>query len=796
MSLLQQFLIGVRFVGLRAVLRMILNSLLKKNIERRFGGATRNGSDEMIRPEKMAEVTPFHAGATFLFNDDIRLEVTFLSASTVRVTWQPGRLPVEFAVESELTVALQVDVEQKGEAWSLSAGELAVTVDPDGIIHYSVEGEVFREDAPPVYQSPGWDHSAKLGENAFVFGLGERSRYNLRPGRYRMWNNDIGGSYGPGADPLYLTIPVYYCRQETGSYLIFYENSHDGHIAFDRQAKASFSGGALRLYVMSGSLPKTLEEYTRLTGRAPLPPLWSLGYHQCRWGYKSEADIRRVVNGFNEHELPLDVVHLDIDYMDGYRVFTVNRENFPDFKAMADELGADGVKLVTILDPGVKIDPEYEVYNSGLEQDVFLKLPDGKPLRGLVWPGWVHFPDFSKPETRVWWGEFYSLLVEAGVDGFWHDMNEPASFSAFGEKTLPRVTRHHLEGKEGTHEEAHNLYGGQMNRAGYEALQKINPEKRPWILTRSGWAGSQRYAWKWTGDVESTWPALKMTVGTVLGTGISGFPYTGSDIGGFSGSPDAELFTRWFQMSAFMALFRNHTATGAPLREPWVYGEPTTSICREFLNIRRSLMPYLYSLAWQAHLSGAPLARPLSWVDEEDQRLWEVDDSFMLGDALLVAPVVEQGAAFRKVTLPNGRWYSFWDDAVFEGGREIEVETPMERIPVFVKEGVILPLEEDGRRVLHYYVQNREAGEVFSQLYIDEGDGYNERREDKFTSRKVENVATLKWQKDGKYPLDEMVRVVVHGGNVLRARADGVELDWTAPYTEIPPFSNLRLELD
>jgi alpha-glucosidase len=375
-------------------------------------------------------------------------------------------------------------------------------------------------------------------------------------------------------------------------------------------------------------------------------------------------------------------------------------------------------------------------------------------------------------------------------------MNEPASFSAFGEKTLPRVTRHHLEGKEGTHEEAHNLYGGQMNRAGYEALQKINPEKRPWILTRSGWAGSQRYAWKWTGDVESTWPALKMTVGTVLGTGISGFPYTGSDIGGFSGSPDAELFTRWFQMSAFMALFRNHTATGAPLREPWVYGEPTTSICREFLNIRRSLMPYLYSLAWQAHLSGAPLARPLSWVDEEDQRLWEVDDSFMLGDALLVAPVVEQGAAFRKVTLPNGRWYSFWDDAVFEGGREIEVETPMERIPVFVKEGVILPLEEDGRRVLHYYVQNREAGEVFSQLYIDEGDGYNERREDKFTSRKVENVATLKWQKDGKYPLDEMVRVVVHGGNVLRARGDGVELDWTAPYTEIPPFSNLRLELD
>jgi alpha-glucosidase len=286
-----------------------------------------------------------------------------------------------------------------------------------------------------------------------------------------------------------------------------------------------------------------------------------------------------------------------------------------------------------------------------------------------------------------------------------------------------------------------------------------------------------------------------MTIGTVLGTGISGFPYTGSDIGGFSGSPDAELFTRWFQMSAFMALFRNHTAIGAPLREPWVYGEPTTSICRDFLQVRKSLMPYLYSLAWQAHLTGAPLARPLSWVDEEDQRLWEVDDSFMLGDSLLVAPVVEQGAAFRKVTLPNGRWYSFWDDVVFEGGREIMVETSLERIPVFAKEGTILPREEEGRRVLHYYVQSREAGEVVSQLYIDEGDGFNEGREDTFFSRKVENVATLRWQKDGNYPLEEKLRVVVHGANVQQVWVDGVGQDWTAPYTEMVPFTNLRLEL-
>jgi alpha-glucosidase len=610
-----------------------------------------------------------------------------------------------------------------------------------------------------------------------------------------MWNNDIGGSYGPGADPLYLTIPVYYCRQEIGSYLIFYENSHDGEIAVDQNAQASFSGGALRLYVMSGSLPETLEEYSRLTGRPPLPPRWAFGYHQCRWGYKSEADIRRIVEGFREHELPLDVIHLDIDYMDKYRVFTVNEENFPDFKGLADDLAAEGIKLVTILDPGIKIDPHYEVYKSGMEKDVFLKLPNGDPVRGLVWPGWVHFPDFSKQDARDWWGEMYRPFVEAGVDGFWHDMNEPASFSAFGESTLPRVTRHNQNGKEGSHEEGHNLYGGQMNRAGYEGLLKITPDKRPWILTRSGWGGTQRYAWKWTGDVESTWPALKMTIGTVLGTGISGIPYSGSDIGGFSGSPDAELFTRWFQMSAFMALFRNHAAIGAPLREPWVFGEPTTAICRDFLNVRRALIPYLYSLTWQAHLTGAPLVRPLSWLDELDARLWEVEDSFLLGDALLVAPVVEQGAAFRKVTLPHGRWYSYWDDVVFDGGGELVVETTIEKIPVFVREGVILPKQEEGHRVLHYYDQSREAGEVVSQLYIDEGDGFNERREDSFVTRKVDNIATLKWQRSGKYPLEDKVRVVIHGANVQQAWVDGVEQDWTAPYSEVVPFTNLRLEL-
>ena len=561
----------------------------------------------------------------------------------------------------------------------------------------------------------------------------------------------MGGTYGPERDPLYLTIPIYFCHNQIGSYLAFYENSNQGEIQFDEQASVEFNGGALRLYVMSGDLPDALDEYSRLTGRPAMPPQWALGYHQCRWGYKSEEEIREIAAGFKQNQLPLDAIHLDIDYMEGYRVFTVNQKQFPDLAGLAADLKAEGIKLVTIIDPGIKIDPKYAVYKSGIENDVFLKLPDGKLVRGLVWPGWVNHPDFSKQTTRFWWGELYRPLIEAGVDGFWHDMNEPSSMAAFGDSTLPIATQHSIEGREGSHIEGHNLYGAQMAQAGFEGISRISPKKRPWLLTRSGWAGVQRYAWKWTGDVESTWQGLKMTVRTILGTGISGIPYSGSDIGGFSGSPDAELFTRWFQMSTFMAFFRNHAANGAPLREPWQFGEPTLSICRNFLQERVKLMPYLYSLAWEAHQKGAPLVRPLGWLDADDERLWETEDSFMLGDALLVAPVVSHRAILRKVVLPKGRWYDYWTEEIYEGGEDYVLEAVIETIPVFIREGVVFPAQENGQRVLHYFVQTQAAGEVISRLYTDEGDGYGDKRVDAFTTRTLENVVTIKWKREGEF---------------------------------------------
>jgi alpha-glucosidase len=795
MSLMSKFFLAVRFVGLRATLRTILYSLYQRRIEKKFPNRQPAEQAIEIRPEKLEKVTPFHAGALFFFNDDLRLEVSFLSPVTARVSWHPGTLPVEYAVESDLTVALQVKTQQVGESWQLSAGAITVIVHPDGKVVYAIDGKAFRQDDPPWYRSPGWRSRTSLTEDADLFGMGERAGYHLRPGAYRLWNNDIGGSYGPGADPLYLNIPIYYCRQDIGSYLVFHENSHAGLVRFDQFAEVEFADGALRSYVIYGPLPEVLKQYSRLTGRAPLPPHWALGYHQCRWGYKSAEDVRDVVAGFKKHDLPLDVFHLDIDYMDGYRVFTFNQKNFPDIKGLTDELEADGIKLVTIIDPGVKIDRNYHVYQTGLQQDAFCKLPDDTPVRGLVWPGWVHFPDFTNPLTRRWWGELYRPFIEAGVAGFWHDMNEPAAFSAFGEPTLPRATRHNLDGREGDHNEGHNLYGAFMNKAGYEGISRIAPEKRPWLLTRSGWAGVQRYAWKWTGDVESSWDALKMTIGTVLGTGISGVPFSGSDIGGFSGSPDAELFTRWFQMSAFMALFRSHAAAGTPLREPWRFGDPYLSICRDFLNIRRTLIPYLYSLAWEANQTGAPLVRPLSWVDPDDHRLWEVGDQFMLGSSLLIAPVVEPGAVSRKVVFPNGRWYSYWDDIVVEGGGDVEVAAPLERIPVFVREGAVLPKNKNGERALHCYLPAEQLGDVTSLVYSDEGDGYGKRRVDSFSVVRRGNNVVLNWKRDGDYPVDDQVRIVMHGARIGRAWLDGVEIEWSELSAAMAPFSTLRLEL-
>ncbi|MBD2022078.1 glycoside hydrolase family 31 protein, partial [Leptolyngbya sp. FACHB-36] len=586
-------------------------------------------------------------------------------------------------------------------------------------------------------------------------------------------------------DPMYICIPVYLGLHNQGSYLVFYENSFDARFSFSEVATAAFEGGALRYYVAIGTPAHLLERYTELTGRAPMPPRWALGYHQSHWGYRTEEAVRKTYQGFEAHNLPLSVIHLDIDVQVGFRAFTVDPDRFPNLNGFIRELLEHGVQFVTILNPGVKASRASNLFLEGCVLDAFCKLPDGRFVVGPVWPGWCVFPDFTNPAVRRWWSRQYEFLLDVGVAGFWHDMNEPAAFITSGDRSLPpRATQHHMEGRGGTHLEAHNVYGMLQSQAAYDSLGHYRPQQRPFIVSRAGWAGLQRYAWTWTGDIECTWTALRQTISTVLGLGLSGIPYSGPDIGGFQGNPTAELYLRWFQMCSFITFCRTHSANNVEDRNPWTYGEPTLSIIRQFLQLRYKLMPYFYTLSWEASQKGYAPVRPAFWAEPTNTALWNLDDVFLLGDRLLIAPILQEGQRSRHVTLPSGRWYHFWDDAVVEN--QADLDAPLERIPVLVKAGTILPMEEGSynllpptegsrRLILHLYPPVEES--CTFTLYSDRGDGYEAYRLDHFQVRHIADGLDFVWDSEGEFAFPySQIQVQVHGRQVQQAWVDGAEI--------------------
>jgi alpha-glucosidase len=670
---------ALRFVGPTNTARAVAYALRRDRLDARrrpMAGAQSTHIGELKAKRKT------DAGAFFLF-EKAEVAIRFLAMDLVRITWTPGTPPRPYAlaqgdnVEKDDGKGPRIKHEEVHDGITMKTDALTLNFSDSGTLTLkNKRGQMLRQEDPPILQGGkggGWEHQAHLREGEAIHGLGERAAgLDLRGGIYRMWNTDVGGAYGPGRDPLYLGIPLYIGRHPLGSVLVFYENSHDGSIAFDHDvATANFEGGALREYLFVGDVPHLLSRYTELTGRAPLPPRWAFGFHQCRWGYKNEEDVRAVAEGFKKRDLPLDVIHLDIDYMDGYRVFTVDKKAFPDLPKLAADLKEDGIRLVTILDPGVKADEKYALYAEGKKERLFCRTPRGRPFLGVVWPGLAAFPDFTRPKTRAWWGFQYKKLLDQGISGFWHDMNEPASFAAWGDPSLPKNLSHNLDGIGGDHAEAHNVYGHLMAQSAYEVMKDEHGVERPWIVTRSGWAGTQRYAWKWTGDTESTWEALRMTIPQVINLGLSGIPYVGPDIGGFSGAPDKELFIRWFQLATFLPFMRVHSALDSPRREPWAFDDETVDICRTFLKLRHRLIPTFEKLAEETQAKGWPLVRPMFW-HSENADADGLEDQFFLGEDLLVAPVLEKGATERKVHLPKGKWRVFEEDEVLEGGK-IEV---------------------------------------------------------------------------------------------------------------------------
>lgn len=850
---------AVRGIGLANALRVAGYTRERQRIERRWPRPGPEGP--WTGPGGLRAVVATESGLKGGF-DAAEVSVSFFRDDLVELFWTPGGVGAdEVALPWPPGERLQVAVEaaEGPEGWTAATAELAVTLGRDGSLRFygpaprgSAPASVhrrplIRQEAPPNFREGEFTHRARLAPGERVHGLGEKAApLDLRGGSYRIWNLGPGGSYGPGADPLYVCVPAYFCRATgpAGSrpadpagpasssggpgYLVVYASTFPGRFDLGQSepeiAEHHFAGGPLRYYLMPGPVDRALERFTALVGRPDLPALWTLGYHQCRWSYYPAERVQRLAADFTAHEIPVDAIHLDIHYMDGYRVFTVDRRRFPDLAGLSRELAEQGVHLVTILDPGVKVDPGYYLYREGVERGYFCTLPDGSLATAPVWPGTCAFPDFSRADAREWWGRQYQRLLDAGVAGFWHDMNEPSVFTAHGEATLPTVTRH----QEGDHAALHNLYGVQNNQAGYEGLRRLAPDRRPFIISRSGWTGGQRFAWNWTGDVDSDWGAFRQTLRVLLNLGLSGQPFSGSDVGGFHGVPTPELYIRWLQMSAFVPFFRSHTVIYTPDQEPWSYGEPYTTIAREFIRLRYALLPLVYTLAWEAREKGWPLVRPLFWparrevdvdTSPEDQAAFEAaleaGDAFLFGDDLLVAPVFEPDGRSRDVPVPAGRWYDYWTGRVLTGPALVRLEAPLERLPLLVRAGAVLFMEDPAlsttrrsleRLYLHVFPPEPESRpgpgpEAGVQLYTDVGEGYGPHRVDAFHLRRpAADRLELRWEPDERpdaypWPYRETV-IIVHGPDrIHQAVVGGRERCFDQGSVPITPGEEVALRL-
>jgi alpha-glucosidase len=457
----------------------------------------------------------------------------------------------------------------------------------------------------------------------------------------------------------------------------------------------SFSAeqGNLDYYFIYGpQINQVIETYTRLTGRPYLPPKWSLGYQQCRWSYYPDTEVLRLAETFRENDIPADVIYLDIHYMDEYKIFTWDPDRFPNPANLLKQLSDMGFKVVVIIDPGVKADSNFAVAAEGIKNDYFLKYPDGQVYIGEVWPGPSYFPDFSRPQVRDWWGTLLGDLLDTGVSGFWNDMNEPAVWG----KAFPLEVLFYDDGNISSQKKMHNLYGLLMSQAAYDGYRKAKPNKRPFLLTRAGFAGEQRYTAVWTGDNLASEEHLELGIRMMIGAGISGIPYIGTDVGGFGKSPPAELFTRWLQVGIFSPLFRNHTHYNTKDQEPWTFGEDFEAINRQTISKRYQMLPYLYSLFWEAYESGSPILRPLFWHYQNDSIAYlnEFQHQFLVGEKLLVAPVTKTGHYLKKVYLPQGKWLDLNSEKMYEGPNSIIIDASLYQIPMFLNQGAILPSQE------------------------------------------------------------------------------------------------------
>ena len=745
-------------------------------------------------------------GATIVFERSV-LEVVVTAPDLIRLSWGPDDEPVGWAISPtpDLPGPGPITVEVHDGEVTVRTEAVVVRIDESGVSVLDLSGALRYHELPPLRRGARRTYRRRLRPAESISGLGEQAAgLDLRGMTLRLWNRDPGGAWGPGQNPLYASIPVMVSRSAAGATLAFVENSYDAELTVGSarhdapvDVEMRFVGGMVRTWVAVGNHASVLERYTGLTGRHPIPPRWALGYHQCRWGYRTQVEASEILAGFASREIPLSVLHLDIDYMDSYRVFSVSPERYRDLPALRSAAGAQGARLVTIVDPAVASRANDPVYAEGMAEGHFVVEDDGRVHVGTVWPGWAVFPDFTRPATRHWWSSLYPRLLDQGIDGIWHDMNEPTSITLTGDRTIPRSARHDNEGRGGDHRESHNVYGLLMNRAGHEGLVTARPERRPFIVSRSGWAGMQRYAWNWTADVTSTAAGLTQQITTFLGLGLSGVAFTGSDIGGFSGIPKPELYLRWLELGIVSPFARTHSVLGAPAREPWCWPSPFAEQVAALIALRYRILPYLYTLAGEVAASGAPMLRPLWWgqPDVDVPERAEEPPAMLLGPDLLCVISGSTRDETIALELPPGGWWRWRPlpgvagerpspDVRLTGGRRAEVDCVLGQPAWLARAGSILPLDDSWAHGEHPvgglrsdHAPGRLAFHVFpdadgraSGTYLDDaGDGYGPRRVDRLDLAEGE----MAWTSDGEHPRPSEVSVVVHGIVLTGAMVDG-----------------------
>ena len=741
----------------------------------------------------------------FTTDNDVVLQLTIVRDSVLRFRYSTTGLfekDFSYAITKYASTGYnELEISEDEERFMITTSKLICHVhkaDLGVAIFDAQDNTLISQDEAGFHWEEYYEHGGNIVKMSKIshdgesfYGLGDKPQsLNLKGKKFENWVTD-SYAYSKDQDPLYKAIPFYTCLHNKKAYGIFFDNSFKSYFDFaqERRNVTSFwaQGGEMNYYFIYGpKMEDVVSIYTDLTGKPhQLPPLWTLGFHQCKWSYYPESKVKEITSKFRELKIPCDAIYLDIDYMDGFRCFTWNKEYFPDPKRMVKELADDGFKTVAIIDPGIKIDKEYSVFKEGLEKDYFCKRADGPYMKGKVWPGECYFPDYTKPEVRDWWSDLFKELIEdIGIKGVWNDMNEPAVMEV-PNKTFPDDVRHDYDGNPCSHRKAHNVYGMQMARATYHGLKKFSYPKRPFVITRAAYSGTQRYTSTWTGDNVATWEHLWIANIQAQSLAMSGFSFVGSDIGGFAEQPKGELFARWIQLGVFHPFCRVHSSGDHGDQEPWSFDEEVTDIVRKFVEIRYQLLPYLYTAFWEYIQDGIPLIKSLVLFDQEDVHTHYRTDEFIYGDKILVCPINEANSKGRRMYFPKGRWYNFWTNKVVKGGKEAWVDADLDSMPIFIKEGAIIPkypvmqyVDEKKIEELTLDVYYKEGKEV-SKLFDDAHDGYDytkgrySLRTFKLTGKP--NQLIIQQHKEGKFTSNyDIFELKIHG---LPFKIKEIELD-------------------